>query len=125
MLADLRKWYAGCRELGDPHALLRTAVIASVPLGDEALQKQVREMVLRGDWEHAAMNRHFEPTGDYVNWQVVDRVEASSGLVEVVSYFELWADDEITFLRELSSSERQSLDAYVNEWTPLFAEAGK
>ena len=32
----LRKWYATCRELGDPEKLVRTAVIASVPLGGPA-----------------------------------------------------------------------------------------
>jgi hypothetical protein len=119
----LRKWYAGCRELGDPEKLVRTAVIASVPLGDEALEKELRETVLRGDWKRAALYEAFEPTGDYRNWQVVDRSGENSALVEVISYYEMWANDTIKFLRELTQSERRSLDRFINEWIPLSAEA--
>jgi hypothetical protein len=119
----LRKWYASCRELGDPEKLVRTAVIASVPLGDETLEKELRETVLRGDWKRAALYEAFEPTGDYRNFQVVDRSGANSALVEVISYYEMWANDTIRFLRELTQSERMSLDRFINEWIPLSAEA--
>jgi hypothetical protein len=119
----LRKWYAGCRELGDPEKLVRTAVIASVPLGDETLEKELRDTVLRGDWKRAALYEAFEPTGDYRNFQVVDRSGANSALVEVISYYEMWANDTIKFLRELTQSERMSLDRFINEWIPLSAEA--
>jgi hypothetical protein len=119
----LRKWYANCHELGDPNQLVRTAVIASVRLGDEALEKELRETVLRGDWKRAALYEAFEPKGDYRNFQVVDRMGANSALVEVISYYEMWANDTIRFLRELTQSERRSLDRFVNEWIPLSAEA--
>lgn len=119
----LRKWYATCRELGDPEKLVRTAVIASVPLGDEALEKELRETVLRGDWKRAALYEAYEPTGDYRNWQVVDRMGANSALVEVISFYEMCANDTIKFLRELTRSERMSLDRFINEWIPLSAEA--
>jgi hypothetical protein len=119
----LRKWYANCRELGDPNQLVRTAVIASVPLGDEVLEKELRETVLRADWKRAALYDAFEATGDYRNFQVVDRTGANSALVEVISYYEMWANDTIKFLRELTQSERRSLDHFINEWIPLSAEA--
>jgi hypothetical protein len=119
----LRKWYANCRELGDPNQLVRTAVIASVPLGDEALEKELRETVLRGDWKRATLYEACEPTGDYRNFQVVDRTGANSALVEVISYYEMWANDTIRYLRELTQSERRSLDRFINEWIPLSAEA--
>jgi hypothetical protein len=119
----LRKWYANCRELGDPEKLVRTAVIASVPLGDESLEQELRATVLRGDWKRAALYEAFEPTGDYRNFQVVDRSGANSALVEVISYYEKWADGTIKYLRELTQSERRSLDRFINEWIPLSAEA--
>jgi hypothetical protein len=119
----LRKWYATCHELGDPEKLVRTAVIASVPLGDEALVKELRETVLRGDWKRASIYEAFEPTGDYRNWQVVDRMGSNSAIIEVSTFYEMWTNDTIKFLRELTQSERRSLDRFINEWIPLSAEA--
>jgi hypothetical protein len=109
-----------CGALGDISDVTKIGTLASVDLvNHETTGAKVRESIRSCHWAAASAVRQGTPGSDWVDWYVIERANGQGAVLEVVSYFELWANDECDLVRTLTRSDLNTVRPYVIEWTTL------
>lgn len=116
----MRTLISHCEGLGDMSDVIKMGTLASIDLVDhEATGAKVRESIQSGHWAAASGVRAGTAGTDWVHWLVIERANGQGAVLEVVSYIELWADDECELVRTLTPYDVDAVRPSVTEWTTL------
>jgi hypothetical protein len=116
----MRALISHCEGLGDISDVTRIGSLASIDLVDyETTGAKVRESLMSGRWAAASAVQQGTAGSDWVHWYVIERTNGQGAVLEVVSYFELWANDECDLVRTLTRYDLDTVRPYVIEWTSL------
>jgi hypothetical protein len=116
----MRTLISHCAGLGDMSDVIKMGTLASIDLVDrETTGAKVRESIRSGHWAAAAGVRQGTPGSDWVHWHLIERADGQGAVLEVVSYFELWANDDCALVRTLTRYDLDTVRPYVIEWTTL------
>ena len=109
-----------CGALGDISDVTQIGTLASIDLVNyETTGANVRESIRSGHWAAASGVRQGTPGSDWVDWYVIERANGQGAVLEVVSYFELWANDECDLMRTLTRYDLDSARSHVTDWVAL------
>jgi hypothetical protein len=116
----MRTLISRCEGLGDIGDVIKMGTLASIDLVDqETTGAKVRESIRSGHWAAAASVRQGTPGADWAHWYVIERANGQGAVLEVVSYFELWANDDCDLVRTLTGYDLDTVRPYVIEWMTL------
>jgi len=109
-----------CGALGDISDVTQIGTLASIDLvNHETTGAKVRESIQSGHWAAASGVRQGTPGSDWVDWYVIERGNGQGAVLEVVSYFELWANDECDLVRTLTRYDLDTVRSHVTDWVAL------
>ncbi len=115
----MRTLLASCDALGDVTDVTALGLIASTPWSHAETIDNVRRALTEGNWSAAASVFAGDFSHDLVQWFCVLRSCLPTSLIEILFRADLYEDDYVVCLRELSQSETAVLGEWIRHWTEL------
>ncbi|QDT46809.1 hypothetical protein Pan258_08290 [Symmachiella dynata] len=104
-----------CEETGG-QGISRVGVISSANLCDKAVCTRIEALLADHEWQKCSSYLHGDPGEDWAQWCVVFCECGRAYLVEAVFYIELYVNDFVRIIRQLSEFERVEVTQHLRKW---------
>jgi hypothetical protein len=103
-------------EIREGPSLVRAAVLATSPAADCENVNAIRGLIRARNWEAVLQMRSGGWTSDWLQWLLVQRVNAPTVIVEVYYAYDLFVNDSASYLFELPPKETETVCQLITSW---------